>query len=288
MILKLIGADFSENNLGTIGVLNSETKSILSNYSRSLTDKQKYVFQSFLQGLKKNNIWSSIGNLYMPILSGTLSETMYNVKTGKVDAIPNSEEYTLTEHNGLRCSVGSNTLVNNPLCFLYNGSQQSLHCLFYNTSDLLGNQMIIDGYGTDTSGTGGNTNWITCGTGDISTSRFINPTIKTDGNTGVNFGTDFNNRHFSPSPAFQGWTQRTDGNVILGVTGAILNSDSTPISTDNTYSDKPMYPFLRYNKKISDNVSPEFGILSMGGALTNEQLLKYRELVDSFISVLNS
>lgn len=288
MILKLTGADFSKNNLGTIGILRDETKEILNNYSKILSETQKFAVQNFILELKSNDIWSSITNLYIPLLAGKLSETMYNIKTKTIDTIPNATEYDLSTEGGLKCTITNpDNALTNPVYFLYNGSQQSLHCLFYNTKNLDINQSIIDGFGTDTNGVGGNTNWITCSINPSVLDNEVAPTVKTDKNIGVSFGTTYKNNYFSKVPSFQGWTQRTDGNVILGSKGAILNSDSTPISTDNTYTNKPIYPFLKYTKKVDVNGSFEFGILSMGSGLSNEKLLKYREVVNKLINALS-
>lgn len=288
MILKLTGADFSKNNLGTIGILRDETKEILNNYSKILSETQKFAVQNFILELKSNDIWSSITNLYIPLLAGKLSETMYNIKTKTMDATPNATDYALSTEGGLKCNATSpDTTLTNPMHFLYNGSQQSLHCLFYNTRNLDVSQSIIDGYGTDTNGTGGNTSWITCAVNPtVLDNEEVAPTIKTDGNIVVSLGTTYANNYFSKAPAFQGWTQRTDGNVILGSKGATLGNNATPISTDNTYTNKPIYPFLKYTKKVDVNGSFEFGILSMGSGLSDEKLLKYREIVNKLINAL--
>ena len=43
----------------------------------------------------------------------------------------------------------------------------------------------------------------------------------------------------------------------------------------------------KYTKKVDTNGSFEFGILSMGSGLTDEKLLKYREIVNKLINALS-
>lgn len=84
MILRLSGADFSSNNIGKIQVireLKNETKRLLSNYTKKLTEVQKHAVQEFVDGLKEKGIWQYLGNLYLPILANSLEEVMLNVKT---------------------------------------------------------------------------------------------------------------------------------------------------------------------------------------------------------------
>ena len=88
MIIKLVGADFSANNIGKVTLkreVSDATKSLLSNYTRSLTTSQQLAVEDFIIGLKSNGLWASIGNLYIPALAGNLNETMFNIKTETKD-----------------------------------------------------------------------------------------------------------------------------------------------------------------------------------------------------------
>ena len=83
MIIVLPGADFSENNIGTIQLIRElapEVAEILSHYSRALTDSQKFAFQDFYDALIREGIWSKIENLFIPALASTVTEAFYPVK----------------------------------------------------------------------------------------------------------------------------------------------------------------------------------------------------------------
>ena len=63
MILRLSGADFSANNIGKIDIvreLSEDTISLLSNFTREITNEQRFAVQDFINGLKSNGIWSYI------------------------------------------------------------------------------------------------------------------------------------------------------------------------------------------------------------------------------------
>ena len=136
MIIKLVGADFSANNIGKVALkreVSSATKSLLSNYTRSLTTKQQLAVEDFILGLKSNGLWASIGNLYIPALAGNLNETMFNIKTETKDTTPSSEYYLL-ENNGLRTKYYStNTTIpsDSRAIVKMNASYMNLHYMVY-------------------------------------------------------------------------------------------------------------------------------------------------------------
>lgn len=72
MILRLNGADFSANNIGKIDIIReitSDTKKLLSNFSREFTDEQMFAVQDFINGLKKQRDlvfhWKSLYSSYV-------------------------------------------------------------------------------------------------------------------------------------------------------------------------------------------------------------------------------
>lgn len=278
MIIKLTGANFSQNNIGKIEfapTLNTETLNILSNYSRELSEEQQFAFQDYLLGLKNNNLWSSIKNLYLPLLAGKVGESFFNVKTNIIDCTPNSSDYTITSNNGLKCTTEIGNSPSSIVTFPYTGSQNNLHCLFYNTSILAENQDIIDGFADN------NAKWITLTTGGLNGSGRVG-FVKTNNNKNVKFigqSLLLNN-----SPTFQGWTQRTDGNAYINAEG--VTTGTSPIDTDQTYTNLPIKPFLRFNNTMNTGGSVELGIISMGSSLTDEQMVTYKNLTDTFISSL--
>lgn len=266
MIIKLNGADFSKNNIGKIEFkkeLSAETLALLGNYTKVLSDTQKYAFQDFIVGLKQNNIWANIGNLYLPILAGTLSESMYNVKTNKNDVMLNSLAYSLDE-KGIK-SIGTST--SNVAKINYNGSQLNFHGLLYNTTpyDTLTTSEILYANAVSTQN-------IQC---VITTSFGMD--IKTNNNIAVivNTGT------LRKECGFKGVIQGTAGNIGVGFVEDTLSLN--PISTDNTYTDFPI-GILSNPAIVARASASTYGIISFGNALTLQQLTIYKSLADKFMS----
>ena len=136
MIIKLVGADFSANNIGKVALkreVSAATKTLLSNYTRSLTTSQQLAVEDFILVLKTNGLWPSIRNLYIPALAGRVDETMFNIKTETKDTTPSSEYYLL-ESNGLRAKYYStNTVIpsDSRAIVKMNASYMNLHYMVY-------------------------------------------------------------------------------------------------------------------------------------------------------------
>lgn len=136
MIIRLNGADFSDNNIGTIRLareLTSDTKELLSKYTKPLTEDQQYAVQDLVDGLKEKGIWQHLGNLYLPILANSLEEVMLNVKTLRNDYNnPDSTYYKLGGKGGL---TTANTIENIPtsnrITVSLNASQLNHHVMAY-------------------------------------------------------------------------------------------------------------------------------------------------------------
>ena len=139
MILRLSGADFSANNIGKIDIIRgitNDTRELLSNFSKKFTNEQMFAVQDFISGLKDNGIWSSIGNLYIPVMCGSLSECGYNIKTGKNDVTFGSDY--VWSSKGLKLMPTSTNYWLTSAKIKVNGSQQNLHLGAYNTDSLAG------------------------------------------------------------------------------------------------------------------------------------------------------
>lgn len=272
MVIKLTGADFSSNNIGKLNLLatlSSETKALLANYSRRLTSEQNYAVQDFIQGLKDNGIWTKIGNLYLPVLAGNLSEVLYNVKTGTMDGSLNTNGYVL-QNNGLNVkpetsskdTLALSTLVN------YNGSQQNLHALFYNTTEITATADNKDFLtGTDANG---------FAIYSVSNTSF---TVKTDGNIDV---IPTSKMLAKTTPSLKGIVQSTGGNMAVGSDNPTIGG--TPISTDNTYTNAK-FKILGLPSAFRRNTA-DYGLISLGYALTETEAAKYSELSDEFMRKL--
>ena len=272
MVIKLTGADFSNNNIGKLNLLatlSSETKALLANYSRRLTSEQNYAVQDFIQGLKDNGIWTKIGNLYLPVLAGNLSEVLYNVKTGAMDGSLNPSGYVL-QNNGLNVipETSSKDTLNLGTMVKYNGSQQNLHALFYNTTEITATADNRDFLiGADANGF---TSYA------VSKTSF---TVKTDGNIEV---VPTSKMLAKTTPSLKGIVQSTGGNMIVGSDNPTIGG--TLIATDNTYTNAK-FKILGLPSAFRRNTA-DYGLISLGYALTETEASKYSELSDEFMSKL--
>lgn len=274
MIIKLNNADFSQNNIGrlTERSLLPEIIELLSNFSKPLTDSQKFSVQDFILGLKNNGIWSLIGNLYMPIIAGNNNECGINVKTKQNDVIFSSEDYTLV-NEGLKLTPTTTSYWNTSAKITFNGSQQNLHLGAFNTTSLaeLTQTDAIFGMNDNNAivqlGIGVN--------GAVST--------KTDNNTNINVGT-YARTGFADS-SLKLLVQSTLGNF------AMFNGEAglygTPISTDNTYTNKKVNVFNIAS--VWRRTIGTYGLLTIGSAMSREQAEIYNslcvELVNSLLDV---
>lgn len=271
MILRLSGADFSANNIGKIDIIReitSDTKKLLSNFSREFTDEQMFAVQDFISGLKNNGIWSSIGNLYIPVMCGSLSECGYNLKTGEKDVTFGSD-YVWSD-KGLKLLPTSTRYWETAAKVKINGSQQNLHLGAYNTDSLAGITQTEAIFGRNFT----DDNKTTIQFGIAANKAF---SLKTDNSTnvrvGVLTGADFG------AKSFKMVGQSTLGN--FGVIGAFTGEYGTPISTDHTYTDVPVNVF---NIASVWRETKNYGLLTLGTAMTREQASTYSSLCDTLMS----
>lgn len=271
MILRLSGADFSANNIGKIDIIReitSDTKKLLSNFSREFTDEQMFAVQDFISGLKNNGIWSSIGNLYIPVMCGSLSECGYNLKTGEKDVTFGSDY--VWSSKGLKLLPTSTNYWDTAAKVKINGSQQNLHFGAYNTDSLAGITQTEAIFGCSLT----DDNKTTIQFGITANKAF---SLKTDNSTnvrvGVLTGADFG------AKSFKMVVQSTLGN--FGVIGAFTGEYGTPISTDHTYTDVPVNVF---NIASVWRETKNYGLLTLGAAITREQASMYSNLCDALMS----
>lgn len=108
MLIRLPGADFSAENIGTIVVphsLNAFTEAaIAASGNASLTDLQKYALDDFFLTIGAGGISSSViaGKMryvFLPILAGSLDKALVDYKSGdfSVVASPSSTYWSLNK-----------------------------------------------------------------------------------------------------------------------------------------------------------------------------------------------
>lgn len=271
MILRLSGADFSENNIGKIDIIReitSDTRELLSKFSREFTEEQMFAVQDFINGLKNNGIWSSVGNLYIPIMCGSLSECGYNLKTGEKD-VTFSSDYVWS-NKGLKLLPKGGSVGGSVAKVNINGSQQNLHLGAYNIDSLAGitqTEAIFGGSFADSNRT-----VIQFG---ITANKALS--LKTDNGGVVSVG-PLTNADFEKQ-SLKMVIQSTLGN--FGVIGNFTGEYGTPISTDHTYTDVPVNVF---NIAFIWRETKNYGLFTLGTALTREQASTYSNLCDALMS----
>ena len=271
MILRLNGADFSANNIGKIDIIReitNDTRELLSNFSREFTDEQMFAVQDFISGLKNSGIWSAVGNLYVPIICGSLSECGYNLKTGKND-VTFGADYVWS-NKGLKLMPTSTNYWSTSAKIKINGSQQNLHLGAYNTDSLAGITQTEAIFGCNLT----DDNKTIIQFGLTANNDF---SLKTDNDGYVRIGalgdTGFVDRSLKMV------IQSTLGN--FGVVGNFTGEYGTPISTDHTYTDVPVNVF---NIASVWKKTKNYGLLTLGTALTREQASTYSSLCDALMN----
>lgn len=227
-----------------------------------------FAVQDFISGLKNNGIWSSIGNLYIPVMCGSLSECGYNLKTGEKDVTFGSDY--VWSSKGLKLLPTSTNYWDTAAKVKINGSQQNLHFGAYNTDSLAGITQTEAIFGCTLT----DDNKTTIQFGITANKAF---SLKTDNSTnvrvGVLTGADFG------AKSFKMVVQSTLGN--FGVIGAFTGEYGTPISTDHTYTDVPVNVF---NIASVWRETKNYGLLTLGAAMTREQASMYSNLCDALMS----
>lgn len=281
MIIRLTGADFSAKNIGTISMsfkVDADIQQILSHYTRSLTDKQKYAFQLFYRGLQSAGLLDKITNLYLPILANSVNEAMFNIVAGKVDATNvGNNTYAMNSNNALYCTQTNKTEVTNPLTFPYSASTKNMHLMMYIASNTLisaSSSLYLFGCGKSSSdilqmyhegtssGSGAVLKLMIYGSGDIG---------GTESGLTVGKGAKI-------------VTVGSDANVLFSADKKTKSTNASSAITADTKFTKDVMPFLAYSKKAVF-ATPAYA-MSAGSALTADDMATYSTLLDTFINAI--
>lgn len=272
MIIRLRGADFSDNNIGKVQFkreLTPETLNILSKYSRTITEEQQFAFQDFIQGLKDSGIWSKISVMYMPILSNTLDECMINLKNLSQCVIPTNKSIYNVENGWLKLTKVDGQLdVSDTVQLKINGSNMNVHFLAYMNASVEyidGHTIITNKANTSDTGTFYTTIGRTYNANyriGTTTKNSLAP-IKHKGLLGFSSGTD---------------TFLSFEDTVKPIAGVVAN--------DNTITDLTCY-INRRETSWATPVNIDWSIMSTGTAFSFDEGQKYKQLVDLLVSKFN-
>lgn len=271
MILRLSGADFSANNIGTIQLtreLTAETIALLSNYTRTLSEAQKFAVQDFLDGLKVEGIWAHIENLIIPALAGDVSEAFYPIKgNGVYNTYTTAYEL---KNNGLYVAI--NDTSKTPAKIRANGSYMNLHIASYltycpeNTAENTINSMYNGGSITVRE------RWVCNGT-----SKNIRLYEGTESRT-----ISVSAKEMFDTPNFLGISSGTDD--LYAVHNSSKHTYGSVFEDDTTITKVPFFVGADINNSTSSNIAQ--GLISTGSAMNSAMMLKYSELVDILMTSL--
>lgn len=105
MIFKNDYADYSAVSIGIVDIpveLGETTKEVLAKYTKSLTNKQKGVFDAFVCKLVDNGLWDRIDRLYLPLLAGTPSEALYDYAANEEHSVAADNGFYVIGNSGLK------------------------------------------------------------------------------------------------------------------------------------------------------------------------------------------
>lgn len=273
MIIKLNGANFSENNIGKITIrreLSDFAKAVFAKYTKSMSVDKKYAFDAFVDEMKESGVWGKVSKLYIPALAGAVGEMLLNIKTLEVDAVPSSM-YTLSDGGIVKGAGTGDAIVS------INASQQNLHMLAFNTTEIpTGRTASMELFGNLVSSDGSNFNMVRVQIGAdniTAASTAVNSSIK-------NVSLTAPNEYFDRGIGFKGVSQTTLGNIALGY-GERTALNTNPIDTDGTYTNFQVR-LLGYPNK-SDAIPASWGILSIGSGLSLSECLAYDAAAKKFM-----
>lgn len=107
MIIVLKDADFTYENIGQIELpieIRPEIESILSNYTKSMTNSQRGAFQIFYDSI--SSILPKIKVLYIPLLAENLGETTFNIADSMSNVRLNESVFKFKD-GGIYSEVGT-------------------------------------------------------------------------------------------------------------------------------------------------------------------------------------
>lgn len=115
MVVKLNGADFSAQNIGTYELpeeINAFTLAAINASGNTFSNSQKLALNTFFKTLGafggESDIWGKLDKVYMPMLARDLSKAVVNYKTNNVDAVPDASWLELANY-GIAKITGSTT-----------------------------------------------------------------------------------------------------------------------------------------------------------------------------------
>lgn len=277
MIIKINGADFSQNNLGKVIVtteLNSFTKAaIAASGNNSLTVTQKVMLNELFLKMGvdgSNNVMSKIHRLYLPIIAGDVSHALINYKDTNFvnDKVLDSSHWTLRSNGlvGIDSAQGIELTESNPII------QNDFFELFLRTE-------LVTPFVDDTS-------IAAVLRGKTDTNKFLGLAQISLSNNEIcsfsGYGAEWGN-----------WDKKTDAIKASGVNSASNYNDDLKRGV-YTHEDAPKTTNVDMNGETSQtlyilglgasNTTKPYSVLMLGEALDSQDFLNIANAVDNLYS----
>lgn len=297
MVIRLDGADFSDNNLGKIyvGVLDNFTKAaITASGNSSMTDGQKAALNTFFETLgafgTASSIWSKLDKVYLPLIANDVANAMINYVDNSADTTPSSDYWQLRNHG----IVGSfETRTQDRLTYTKNN--------FF--IDMLNVSMF-------TLATENNTSQVMRGLlnyqGSNGSSRFlIQDSLKSVGERLMSFtgiapsgnatllatgdvGFEKNKAlGFSVNTATDVTNITSDGSFVTAAGGAVLNNVVTE-TTSATYKPLCVASYSAdANQRSNNTLTAPYGAIIIGKRLTQAEMTTLKGAMEALANVFN-
>lgn len=298
MVIRLDGADFSDNNLGKIyvGVLDNFTKAaITASGNSSMTDGQKAALNTFFETLgafgTASSIWSKLDKVYLPLIADDVANAMINYVDNSADTTPSSDYWQLRN----RGIVGSfETRTTDRLTYTKNN--------FF--IDMLNVSMFT--LATENNTNAGAIRGLLYYQGSNGSSRFIiGDTLSSAGNRQMNFtgispsgsvtllGTldaGFSKNKalgFSVNNATDITGITTDGSFLTSASGSVLNNVVTE-TTSAIYKPLCIANYSAdYNQRSNNTLTAPYGAIIIGKRLTQAEMTTLKGAMEALANVFN-
>jgi hypothetical protein len=278
MILTANTADFSANNLGQVFLGYSDlTLSVLSKYTKSLTDPQKKALNTMLNKLTRDGILAKQKHFYLPILAGAVTESFTNIASPTLakDITP-SATYWALKSGGLYNAVPTNIAGANLDLTLASGlATNDLHILHFNTENYTsvtdafgpyGNNVIVSGmYWRVATGVEPAINFKLL-------NQDINALLPSSSSVLLNIG--YKNK-------LKGWSflQNT-------VFKSYSPTESAAITLTTPYTIAPMTGVMNLGGYLNAYMLKTQGLISIGKGLTNAEIQLMAAAVNPFMTAM--
>lgn len=297
MVIRLDGADFSDNNLGKIyvGVLDNFTKAaITASGNSSMTDGQKAALNTFFETLgafgTASSIWSKLDKVYLPLIADDVANAMINYVDNSADTTPSSDYWQLRNHG----IVGSfETRTADRLTYTKNNFFIDVLNWSVMTLSTENNSTIANRYLAYYMGTNGNSRFSIFDSLSSAGNRLMNFVGITPSGSAQLLST--NDAGYSKNKAL-GFSVNnatdvtgiiTDGTIITGAGGSVLNNVVTE-TTSATY--KPLCS-ANYsadsNQRSNNSTTAPYGAIIIGKRLTQAELTTLKGAMEALANVFN-